>query len=115
MNWKPTTIEAVKRIAENDLERCDHEQVSAFTKYSVEPYLAAISRDGGMGSVVVVARRQHEVIYWEDIEEGFNVSPVDPSGRIIEHWCNQDAPGLALNAWIQGRTSQSKMGPAEVC
>lgn len=98
MEWKPATVEAVKKIIEGDLPACDDEQVAAFKKYAVEPYPAPISRYGKMQSVVVVARRRDEVIYWEDVEEGFNLSPVASDGRILEHWCNQDELRLALNA-----------------
>jgi hypothetical protein len=33
-------------------------------------------------SIVVVARKWNEVIHWEDVEEGFNISVVGPGGRI---------------------------------
>jgi hypothetical protein len=36
--------------------------------------------------------------------EGFNVSPVAPGGRILEHSCNEDELRLATNAWIGGST-----------
>ena len=65
-----------------------------------------------METVVVVARKGEEVIYWEDGEEGFNVSPIAQDGRILEHWCNQDELGHALNAWIDGRERSTKLGPA---
>jgi hypothetical protein len=65
-----------------------------------------------METVIVVARKGKEVIYWEDVEEGFNLSPVAEDGRILEHWCNQDELGLALNAWVEGRTRWGKLGPA---
>ena len=42
-------------------------------------------------------------MYWEDVEEGFNISPLTPDGRVLEHWCNQDDLGIALNHWIEGR------------
>jgi hypothetical protein len=61
-------------------------------------------------SVVVVARRGNDVIYWEDVEDGFNISPVGPDGRILEHWCNQDELGVALNAWIRGRGRAGNLG-----
>jgi hypothetical protein len=112
MDWKPTSVEVVKKIVQDDLAGCDDEQLASFRQYAVEPYQAPILRYGRIESVVVVARRRGEVIYWEDEEEGFNLSPVAQDGRIIEHWCNQDELGLALNAWIEGRTGPPKLGPA---
>jgi hypothetical protein len=82
-----------------------------FRLHSVEPYRAAILRYGNLESVVVIARRDDKVIYWEDVEEGFNVSPISDDGRILEHWCNQDELRHALNAWIDGRERSARLGP----
>jgi hypothetical protein len=103
MEWQPATVQAVRKIIDDELKECDDAQVSTFKRYAVEPYLAPILRQGKTESVVVVARRQDEVIYWEDVEEGFNRSPVASDGRILEQWCNQDKLGLAVNAWIDER------------
>lgn len=111
MERNTASIEAVRKIIQDDLAECDREQRAAFQQYAVEPYLAPILRYGELGRVVVIARRKNDVIYWEDIEEGFNLSPVDPDGRILEHWCNLDNLGLALNAWIEGRAQRGKLGP----
>jgi len=110
--WQPTTVEEVKRTVEEDLRECDAEQRAAFKGYAVEPYVAPIVRYGKMESAVVVARRENEVIYWEDIEDGFNISPIGPDGQILEPWCNQDALGLALDAWIAGRRRAENFSPA---
>jgi hypothetical protein len=112
MESQVSTIEAVKNIVRDDLIECDDKQAAAFERYAVEPYLAPVLRYGEAESLVVVARREDEVIYWEDVEEGFNVSPVGADGRILEHYCNQDTLGLALNVWIDGRTGPTKVGPA---
>jgi hypothetical protein len=101
MEWQPATVEAVKRIIESDLKACDSKQLAVFKKYSVEPYSAPILRHGKMESVVVVARRRDDVIYWEDVEEGFNRSAVGPDGRVLEHQCNQDELRVAINVWVE--------------
>ena len=41
------------------------------------------------GGFWVVAIFGNEVIYYNDIEEGFNVSPYEIYGHIKEYWCNQ--------------------------
>jgi|SRR5579872_38780 len=73
-------------------------------------YLASLVRYGKLDNVVVVARRGAEVIYWEDVEIGFNLSSVANDGTILENWCNQDDLGLALNCWIKGRTRPPNVG-----
>jgi hypothetical protein len=93
----------VNQIVQKDLAACDAEQKAAFDRYSVEPHSVHIFRYGRIETVVVVARKGNEAVYWEDVEEGFNMSPVDDQGTIVEHRCNQDTLGVALNRWIEGR------------
>jgi len=42
------------------------------------------------GGFCVVAIYGNTVIWYNDIEEGFNRSTYESYGRIIEYWCNQD-------------------------
>lgn len=112
MKSKPASIEMVKMIVQGDLANCDNEQLAVFKDHRVEPYFAPIVRYGKAEAAIVVARRGREVIYWEDVEEGFNVSLLAPDDRILDHSCNQDDLGLALNAWIKGRTRPPRLGPA---
>jgi hypothetical protein len=112
MRWKPATIEDVRKIVSDSLARCDLAQVATFRENSVEPFLAPIVRYGEMGQVVVVARKGQRVIFWEDIEEGFNESAISRDGQILEHWCNQDELAWALNFWIDGKEKPRRCGPA---
>lgn len=106
------TADELKEIIQRDLADCDDQQIAVFNKYAVEPYLARIIRYGEMGSVFVVARKEDEVIYWEDIEEGFNLSSISEDGQVLQHYCNQDELRFALNAWIDGRGRTVPLGPA---
>ena len=101
--WKPATIHDVSEIVARDLKCCDAEQLRTFERYATEPFFAPLVRYGKEENVVVVARRDDEVIYYEDVEDGFQISPISSDGRVLEHWCNQDDLQCALNAWIDGR------------
>ena len=103
MEWKPASVENVMQFVHDDLANCDLEQAVLFEAYRVEPRLAPIVRYGKIENVVVIAQKGNEVIYWEDVEEGFGVSPLSPDGQILRHDCNQNDLGLALNAWLEGR------------
>ena len=46
------------------------------------------------------------------LTEGFNFSPVDAEGKILQHWCNQDELTIALWHWM-GRPQEDRLGPAE--
>lgn len=111
--WQPATIEYVKQLVARDLRDCDAEQSALFKRCAVEAYAAPLTRYGNRDTVVVVARNGDEVIYYEDIDYGFNVSPIGPNGEILEHWCNQDELKFALNYWIEGRQPPGKFGPAQ--
>lgn len=103
MERKPASVESVKQIVSEILANCDQEQVAVFSAFCVAPRLAPVSRYGKLENVVVIAQKENHVIYWEDVEDGFGVSPVSMDGRILQQDCNQNDLGLALNAWIQGR------------
>lgn len=112
MTWKPATIEQVKAIVAQASASFDAEQCVAFERYRVEPFVAKLHRLDEWEDAVVVARKDDRVIYWEDVEEGFNESPM-ADDRILEGWCNQDMLGVALNRWIEGREGPSNFGGPE--
>jgi hypothetical protein len=113
MDWTPATIEEVKNLVKDELRECTPEQIEVFGEYAVEPRFADIVRYGRTESVVVIAQKSNEVIYWEDVEEGFNLSLLGPDGRVLEHWCNQDALGVALSRLVQPREKRDgNYGPA---
>jgi hypothetical protein len=101
MDWKRATIEDVRAIVERELAGCSLSQLNLFEKYRVQPHVAPIMRSGSLESVVVVAQRGNEVIYWEDVEEGFEISPVDSNGQILVPGSNQNDLRLAIDAWAQ--------------
>jgi hypothetical protein len=103
MEWCPATLADVKSILETDLAKCDDQQLATYRRYSVDPHFAPITRFGKIEKVVVVAENSGYAIYWEDVEEGFNISPTGMDGTILEHGCNQDELAYALNHWIEGR------------
>jgi hypothetical protein len=114
MTWKPASLDDVRNILKADLGKCTPQQAVIFGQYSVEPHFSPIVRYGEAGYVVVVAQKSDEVIYWEDVEEGFNISPLRPDGGVLEHWCNQDDLGIALDRLIQSRERRTgNSGPAQ--
>ena len=114
MGWKPATIAEVAAVVMADLKKCDPQQIAVFRRYSVAPYFAPIVRYGIVDIVVVVAQKSPEVIYWEDVEGGFNVSPIGPGGGVLEHSCIQDDLGVALNRLVQSRERQTaNLGPTK--
>lgn len=98
MDWSPASIEEVNKIIEAGLSSCTERESALFKLYAVPPFAAPILRYGQPETVIVVARKGDEVMYWEDVEEGFNTSLLRDN-RIIDHSCNQDSLGAAIARW----------------
>jgi hypothetical protein len=96
-----------------DLPRWDSAQRALWEACRISPRIAPLRRYGKVEHVFVVAERSGEAIYWEDVEEGFNVSPIGTSGEILEHWCNQDTLAWALNRWLAPERVSPRAAPAE--
>ena len=67
---------------------------------------------GGFWVVAIIGKT---VIWYNDIEEGFNRSRYLDFGTIAEYWCNQDeleeALQQVLNVIETGRDSEGRRGP----
>ncbi len=110
--WKPITEDELAELIRQQFTECEPDQRATFEQYRVALRRAPIMRYGKHEKVFVVAQRGNEVLYFEDVEDGFNFSPVDADGRILEHWCDQDELRHALWHWM-GRRKSSRLGPAE--
>ncbi len=106
MDWSPANIQEVAKIIEADLSSCTELERAAFKLYEVPPFATPILRHGLLETVVVVARKGDEVLYWEDVEEGFNTSRLR-AGRIADHFCNQDSLGIAISRWLSRASGAS--------
>jgi hypothetical protein len=70
--------------------------------------------EGGRFWVVGIIGKQ--VVWYNDVEDGFNVSRYDAPGEIAEYWCNRDALNHVTHALLhQIETGQApwKVGPPE--
>ena len=65
----------------------------------------------------VVAQIGQKVIWYNDIEDGFNRSSCSELGLIDEYWCNQDelqwTVGHLLLELKTGRNSGDRLGPPD--
>jgi hypothetical protein len=88
--WRPVTVEELDALVVEELAFCSPEQHQLFERCKVTPYPVAIDRQGKTETVFVVAKAGNTVLYYEDVEEGFNVSPLSHDGSIAapgyEQW-----------------------------
>jgi len=105
--WCPITAEELQSLIDEQLRECTDAEREIFERYRVLLRPTPLERFGKPDSVFVVARRGNEVMYYEDIEEGFNLSPLTADGRIAQRWCNQDELTHALFRW-QNRPEETR-------
>jgi hypothetical protein len=114
--WSPITAQELQSLIDAQLGECSPEQRTIFERYRVPLRPVPLERYGHLESVFVVAQRGGEVMYYEDVEDGFNFSHLTSEGLVAEHWCNQDELKYAVIRWQDGGSQQNSAlirGPAQ--
>ena len=88
-SWSPATAEEVASIVERDLRECPEDLASLFQSIRIPLSAVPIVRFGNLEYVFVVAEKDGVVIYYEDLEEGFNLSRLAADGSIATPRCEQ--------------------------
>jgi hypothetical protein len=111
MAWSPITREALEVEVRLDLAECSAEQIAYFQRVVLDdPVRWQLSPYGDEGGGFwVVARDGRRVLWWNDIEDGWNVSAFDVSGCIpaAEYRANQDSLHLALPRLQSGSSGRT--------
>jgi len=91
VDWKPISKAAVQARIAQAVARMTTAQLRLWKAIEVEPvkWQQHPYRDQGGGFWVVAVIGQ-TVIWYNDIEEGFNRSTYTIPGAIDEYWCNED-------------------------
>ncbi len=101
MAWAPITKEKLELLIKEELEECTKAQRKMFVCYRVPLRQVSILRNKKKSEhVFVVAQRGNEVMYYEDVEEGFNLSPLAADGSIKSPGSEQDKLSWALRKWL---------------
>jgi hypothetical protein len=101
MSWRPASEAEVADILGQELAVCTDLEREFFEKIKVTPFQRCqIARGGGIEHVFVVAVWSGWMVFWEDVEEGFEVSRVDPDGVIRDYAASQWEIRYAINALL---------------
>ena len=95
--WVPCSREQVETIIAEQEADLSPERRALFEGIRVPLRPAGILRSGEMESIFVVAQLGNRVIYYEDIEDGFNISELAPDGTIANPGFEQWELGHALH------------------
>ncbi len=109
MVWTPITLVELRLLVMEELAECSDEQRTFFDSVRVPPTKWSQSPWGDEGNGFwVVALHQKNVLWYNDIEGGFNVSEFRAHGTIPDagYWCNQDPLKWALQR-LQGEPGPS--------
>ncbi|HEY1977380.1 MAG TPA: hypothetical protein VGG89_12575 [Candidatus Baltobacteraceae bacterium] len=87
--WKPIERNDLARVVERQLADCSGDQRAFFEEHRVEFYPVPIQRSGGVESVYVVAEFGRGLLFFEDVEEGFELSMLDQNGKISSYGASQ--------------------------
>ena len=95
--WQPTPLYELKTLIAQQIAECSPETRALFEANAITPKKWALSPwgdDGGGFWVIAIIGKF--VLWYNDIEEGFNISSFTQEGTIEQYWCNQDPLHVAL-------------------
>ena len=98
--WQPIALDELAHLVQRQLAECEPAQREAFRQLQIPPRAMPIVRGGKVESVFAVAERGNEVLYYEDVEEGFNISSLDTSGAVAKPGYEQWDLKHALHHWL---------------
>ena len=105
MEWTPIDREELQRWIERGLEAGGDDVCALFARIAREPAKWQLHPWGDLGGGFwVVAVLGNRVVWFNDIEDGFNISTFTEEGVIPsdEYRCNQDELHWALNTLVRG-------------
>jgi hypothetical protein len=108
--WKPATREHVAQLLASQLQQLSSTQRARWGAMAVPFRTVPISAEPGH-FVHVVAEIEGRVIYFEDVEEGWNVAPLTSRGEIESRGFEQDDLLRLLSRLFEGRGPDAKMPP----
>jgi len=80
--WRAITLEELRSLVAEELQRCSPEDVALFAKIKIEPRKVELERGSLTESVFVIAEIGARVLFYDDVEEDFEVATPDRSGVI---------------------------------
>ena len=89
MIWKPITKKELEKIICDQCLELNSEELIYFREIQVPFRKSRISRSGKIEEVFIVAELADKVVFYEDIEEGFEISTLNEEGIIREYGASQ--------------------------
>ncbi len=102
-SWHPITDEEFSKLFDEQYSELNNGERSVFDRYRVPHWKALIrrSQEAGDEEVFVVAQAEDGVLYFDDVEYGFNISGIDNTGRILMPGGSQNTLKEAVIWWFK--------------
>lgn len=98
IDWKPITALALKGRIRQGVRRMNPKQQRLWRAIQIEPEKWQQHPYGDQGrGFWVVGLIGRAVVWYNDVEDGFNRSTFRSYGVIEEYWCNQDELEVAVD------------------
>lgn len=89
--WQPISICELKKLIESGLSKMNNDHLKIWKKISIEPEKWIEYKYGKeSGGFWTIAISENKIIWYNDIEEGFNISSFTNHGKIDEYESEQD-------------------------
>lgn len=100
--WEPIAKGAFENYLQEQVASLNTEELRDFELHRVPLSTCRIKRseDSGFEDVFDVARNERGVMYFDDVEFGFNVSPTDENNVITNPGASQFDLSDAIRAWL---------------
>ena len=101
-DWNPISDQDFAKLFDEQYAELDQSQRASFERFRVRPWKATIHRfdEAETEFVYVVAQSKDGVLYFDDVEYGFNISAIDSSGTILQPGGNQNTLREAIVQWF---------------
>ena len=105
MQWSPISKEELEVLIDAELAECTLAERKFFEQCRTPFRAASIERSGRHESVFIVAEHRALAMYYEDVEEGFNLSLLRVDDSIaqpgFEQWSLREALNQLMLAWAE--------------
>ena len=88
-SWQPISVDELELLVAKQLLGCTPDQQRAFADYRVPFFPVPIMRFGAVEHVLVVAKMPQGMLFFEDVEEGFQIAVPDEQGVIQDYSTDQ--------------------------
>lgn len=112
MSWTPITREEIVELIFTSEQQLNEELLQFWQSIKIDPEKWNEETHGQPGEGFwIVAICGSRVIYYNDIEEGFNISEFRVAGSIAEYFANQDSLHWTIEDLFDLTRFESRMTP----